>query len=161
MRNYDMRSRADEVLSGLSYTINGTSDGTFIRLPEVVGSDYHFEGWVDPEEAFFEVRAVLNEAWQRTFPNRDYFWYQLFETVGSDTPEKVVREFLETLRLVATHDTRICQRKGFLLWTFRCEHLEDGRWVHVSSNSTFRYSKFHPPQIKERRQWYQAKALAL
>ena len=148
-----------EILSGLPYTVNTTSERTLIRFPESVESDYRFEGSLDPEHKFFEVCAELNEAWRRVFLDHDYFWYQPFEVVGSHPPDQVMRECLKTLRLLVTHDTRICQRKGLLWWSFTCEHLKEGRWVRVYSHSSFRYSNFHPPQIKGRRQWYQAKAL--
>lgn len=155
----ELQQSMAELLSGLLYTVNATSKGTLIRFPESAESDYHFEVSLDSEHQFFEICAVLSEARRRDFPDHDLFWYEPFEVIGSDSPDQVMRQCLETLRLLVTHDTRICQRKGLLWWSFACERFHEGHWVPVYGHTAFRYSNFHPPQIKGKRQWYQAKAL--
>ena len=144
------------MLTDLPREIKSVRGGTQIVFPANQTSDYHFEGFVSTDEEFLEINAILNETWQRTFPGHNYFWHMTFEIVGSDVPSEVWSSWSKAIWRLVTHKTKICQIRGVLCWSFICYVFEEERWHRIFGNSAFRYSNFKPPQITQRKQWYQA-----
>jgi hypothetical protein len=63
---------------------------------------------------------------------REFFWFQEVET-GHDTPEEEVFDsLLGMVKEIGRYPSRIRRKRGFLLWTFRCEVSRDGRWRSVA-----------------------------
>jgi hypothetical protein len=117
-----------------------------LDLPSAPGAEYFFSLW------FFESgeRQISAQLLDHGMDGT-YFWYRPLEVAefrGSEND--LVSKFCEELEALLTHETRIVQRKGWLVWHFHCEYRKGEEWKDVYGHSAFRGGRFKPPHIKGR-----------
>jgi hypothetical protein len=125
-----------------------------IDLPASLGAEFSYKLGLQPERQIHAAVVGANGVQQ-------YFWYMPFEDAGfKGSSEKLDKAFLETLKLLVSHETRIVQETGLLFHSFRCEYNANGRWNRVYSVSCLRFGCFKTPLIAGRKHAYHSPALA-
>ncbi|HUR37015.1 MAG TPA: hypothetical protein VM009_04305 [Terriglobales bacterium] len=126
-----------------------------LDLPLAEGADY---SWVLYEYSNGDKHIYAK---RKGATSDEYFWYLPIELAGfGNDKEEVTKEYLEILENVLAHATRITQKRGLLLRTFKCQYLNhDNRWKTISTNSTSRFSAELPP-YSERTRMYESPMLS-
>jgi hypothetical protein len=134
-------------------TLNGSSrPAVYVDLPPQTGADYFFRLYFDPERQI-HARLLNTDA-------KHYFWYMPFEDAAfGNSAEKLDKEFLRTIELLLSHETRIIQRLGLITHSFRCEYKSANGWSKVCAHSALRLGRFHVPEIRERERIYSSPAV--
>jgi len=86
-----------------------------------------------------------------------YFWYRPFEEAEFRSPEQLDKAFIETVKLLVSHNTRIEHRRGLFLNHFKCEYESVDGWKRIYGLSALRWMR--APTIAGRRQVYQSPRL--
>lgn len=114
-------------------------DGENIRLalPAAPGADYSFTLYFSPNGQR-EIHAIPCNLPQSSLSG-DYFFFRMgFESKNHLSPRELARFANATVRDLIHSETRIRQRRGLLLWSFRLERKLGEKWVQVSSCSALR-----------------------
>ena len=68
------------------------------------------------------------------------FWYEQFEEGVYESVEEFYQDFREGLFCVFTHETRIIQRKGWMLWEWIMEYKEGEKWESYKDMGRLRWN---------------------
>jgi hypothetical protein len=160
--NIDVKTRAllSRFLSGFDPVVDlvksPLENFTRIDLPLASSAEYFFRLWFfDGGER--EISAVLT----RKQTDDAYFWHRPFELAEFKSSEAdLVDKFCRELEALLTHETRIVQRKGWLLWHFRCEYRAGNVWENVYNHAALRGPKWNLPHIDGRSRVYYSGLIA-
>ena len=121
-----------------------------IHLPQPAGADYRFTLWLGNGEKQISARLLTSD-------EGAYFWYRPFEEAEFRSPEQLDKAFIETVKLLVSHNTRIEHRRGLFLNHFKCEYESVDGWKRIYGLSALRWMR--APTIAGRRQVYQSPRL--
>jgi hypothetical protein len=135
--------------------VSGLSEpAVSIKLPVPPGAEYSFSLWFRPEK---QIHANLVDA----DPARPYFWYMPFEDAAfKNSVEQLDKAFVKKLELLVSHETRIVQKRGLLLHSFRCDYKASSGWNRVYRMAAMRLGHVKPPEIAGSQRIYHSPALA-
>jgi hypothetical protein len=157
-RSQEIFDTLQRMLTGISLETKYSSlqsspePSVYIDLPDARNSDYSFTIWLEPE---MQIHARLS----KDDFNNCGFWYRAFEAAEFRNPDDLGNAFMEMLKLLLSHETRIIQKHGLLFENFRCEYLSATGWKRVDANGYFRLGGFIVPVIEGRRRIYSCPAL--
>ena len=126
-------------------------------LPLAADADYAFRLWLHPDGER-QISAVIAGT-EDTATTELYFWHHPFEIPDYDSIEELNQAFMDTIVLLASHETRIVQEKKALTWEFSCEAKSAGTWRHVFSDVALSFTNFVFPSIDGRTKIYSSPAL--
>jgi hypothetical protein len=133
----------------------GRIRSTKIALPPATGADYFFQLYTEPEMQIYAQLTAQNSGVH-------HFWYRPFESAEfRDSMEALEAAFCETLEKLLTHETRIIQKNGWLIWHFKCEYKTAGLWTRIPGVSYLKFGRWKTPKIVGKIRIYQSPALVL
>jgi len=133
--------------------VSGLSEPSVtIQLPVPAGAEYSFSLTVQPEK---QIHARL----VNTEPETEYFWYMPFEDAEFKNSIELDRAFVETLDVIVSNETRIVQKHGLLMESFRCEYNTGSGWNRIYGMSALRPGGFKPPRITGAKRVYHSPPL--
>lgn len=77
-----------------------------------------------------------------------------YEEPDFNSLESMHSKFIDDLKALLTHETRITQAKGFLFGSFSCSYKSSGGWKDVGGNSYLKFGNFKAPPLQMRREEY-------
>jgi hypothetical protein len=128
----DLRALLDRLeIQGANFV--SEPNWTRVELPKPPGADYQFDVFVC-RHGEHSIAARLTAPGQES----PFFWFMPFELADFHrVPQELNDSVLAALELLATHETKILQRRGWFLWHFDCFY-RSGRGELLYSLSVLR-----------------------
>ncbi len=142
----------ESIDGSLAPTVDEGDASVFLDLPRPPGADYFFRLIISGYE--YTLAAVPADE-----PEAEMFWHQSFESLGAESLKAVEPTFRDFVLHIISHDSRITQRRGLLLYGFTCEIRRGDAWKRVGGRILALRRRFRAPRMQERTREYRAPAL--